>query len=51
LPENIAVDRQHTVGQHNPTPRCARAPCDAVLEPHIERIWQANLQVYCADEV
>jgi transposase InsO family protein len=42
---------RHVARQRNPALRCARAQRDAVLVPHIERIWQANLQVYGADKV
>jgi putative transposase len=31
--------------------RCARIQCDDVLNIEIERVWQANLQVYGADKV
>jgi len=34
-----------------PALRSARARRDEILVPHIERIWQANLQVYGADKV
>ena len=37
--------------QRNPTLRSARAQRDERLTPHIERVWQANLQVYGADKV
>jgi transposase InsO family protein len=35
----------------NPELRSARAKRDERLMPHIERVWQANLQVYGADKV
>ena len=37
----------------NATPnlRCARAKRDDTLMPQIERVWQANMQVYGADKV
>ena len=41
----------HATRQHNPALRCARAQRDDVLIPKIERVWQANLQVYGADKV
>jgi len=37
--------------QSNPTLRCARARRDETLAPQIERVWQANLQVYGAVKV
>ena len=37
--------------QRNPALRCARAQRDDVLSGDIERVWQANLQVYGADKV
>jgi putative transposase len=35
----------------NPDLRCDRAQRDAALIPDIQRVWQANLQVYGADKV
>ncbi len=43
--------RLHATRQRNPALRCARAQRDEVLIPKIERVWQANLQVYGADKV
>ncbi len=43
--------RLHATRQRNPALRCARAQRDDVLIPKIERVWQANLQVYGADKV
>jgi putative transposase len=43
--------RRHAAQQRNPERRCARARRDDTLVPHIERVWQANLQVYGADKV
>jgi len=43
--------RRHAARQRDPTRRCARARRDAELVPQIERVWQANLQVYGADKV
>ena len=43
--------RLHATRQRNPALRCARAQRDDVLIPRIERVWQANLQVYGADKV
>lgn len=43
--------RRHAARQRNPELRCARAQRDATLIPQIERVWQANLQVYGADKV
>lgn len=43
--------RRYAAQQRNPELRCARARRDDTLIQHIERIWQANLQVYGADKV
>ena len=43
--------RRHAAHQRHPELRSARAQRDATLIPHIERIWQSNLQVYGADKV
>lgn len=43
--------RRHAAQQRDPTLRCARRQRDDTLVPHIERVWQANLQVYGADKV
>ena len=43
--------RRHAARQRNPALRCARAKRDDVLAPQIERVWQANMQVYGADKV
>jgi putative transposase len=43
--------RRHAAHRRNPALRCARAQRDEVLVPHIERVWQANMQVYGADKV
>ena len=37
--------------QRNPELRSVRAKRDERLVPHIERVWQANFQVYGADKV
>jgi len=42
---------RHTARQRNPALHCARAQRDAALMPHIQRVWQVNLQVYGADKV
>ena len=42
---------RHAARQRNPALRCARAKRDDVLAPQIERVWQANMQVYGADKV
>ena len=34
-----------------PHRRCARAHRDEILAPQIQRVWQANMQVYGADKV
>lgn len=43
--------RRHAAQQRDPALRCARARRDESLIPHIERVWQINLQVYGADKV
>jgi hypothetical protein len=43
--------RVHAARQRKPALLPARAQCDAQLIPHIQRIWQANMQVYGADKV
>jgi transposase InsO family protein len=43
--------RRHAARQRNPELRSARARRDERLVPHIERVWEANLQVYGADKV
>jgi putative transposase len=43
--------RRYAAQQRNPALRCARSRRDEGLIPHIERVWQANLQVYGADKV
>ena len=43
--------RRHAARQRNPAFRCTRAKRDEVLAPQIERVWQANMQVYGADKV
>ena len=42
---------RHAAQQRNLALRCARAQRDDVLSVDIERVWQANLQVYGADKV
>jgi transposase InsO family protein len=42
---------RHAAQQRNPTLRCARVQRDDVLSVEIERVWQANLQVYGVDKV
>jgi len=42
---------RHAAHQRNPHLRCARAKRDDALVPQIERVWQANKQVYGADKV
>lgn len=42
---------RHVAEQRNPALRCARAQRDEDLIPKIQRVWQANLQVYGADKV
>ena len=43
--------RRYAARQCNPELRSARAKRDEMLVPHIERVWEANLQVYGADKV
>ena len=43
--------RRHCARQRNPALCCKRAQRDAILAPHIQRVWQANMQVYGADKV
>jgi len=43
--------RRHAARQRNPQLRCARAKRDEELIPHIQRVWNANLQVYGVDKV
>jgi putative transposase len=43
--------RRHAARRRNADLRSARAKRDEVLMPEIERVWQANLQVYGADKV
>ena len=43
--------RRHASRRRDPDRRCARARRDEALVPEIERVWQANLQVYGADKV
>ncbi|WP_429205307.1 IS3 family transposase [Massilia sp. UYP11] len=42
---------RYAAQQRNPALRCARVQRDEVLSVDIERVWQANLQVYGADKV
>jgi putative transposase len=43
--------RHHAARQRDPTRHPARVRRDQILIPHIERVWQANMQVYGADKV
>ena len=43
--------RRHAARQRNPALRCQRAKQDELLLPHIQRVWQSNMQVYGADKV
>ncbi|TXK21032.1 IS3 family transposase, partial [Ottowia sp. GY511] len=43
--------RRRAALRREPHRRCARAHRDEVLVPQIERVWQANMQVYGADKV
>ena len=42
---------RHAARHREPALRCARAQRDERLIAHIERVWQANLQVYGAEKV
>ena len=42
---------RHAAQQRNPALRCQRVQRDGVLAPQIERVWQANMQVYGVDKV
>ncbi|CAN7657599.1 IS3 family transposase [Acidovorax sp. LjRoot38] len=43
--------RRHAALLREPHKRCARALRDEQLIPQIQRLWQANMQVYGADKV
>jgi transposase InsO family protein len=43
--------RRHAARVRDPSRRCARAQRDDALMPEIERVWQANFEVYGADKV
>jgi putative transposase len=43
--------RRYAARRRNPALRCARAHNDEALVPHIERVWQANMQVYGVEKV
>ena len=43
--------RRHAARQRDPCLQLGRVLRDAALAPQIERVWQANLRVYRADEV
>ena len=43
--------RRYAAQERNPALRCARAKRDDILRLKIERVWQANMQVYGADKV
>ena len=43
--------RRHAARLRQPHKRCVRAKRDEVLMPQIQRVWQANMQVYGADKV
>lgn len=42
---------RHAARQRDPSLLCARARRDANLIPELQRVWQANMQVYGADKV
>ena len=42
---------RHAARQRDPSLRSARAQRDEFLVPHVQRVWQANMQVYGADKV
>jgi putative transposase len=43
--------RRHAARQRDPALCSARAQRDVILAPHIQRVWEANMQVYGADKV
>jgi putative transposase len=43
--------RRHAAQQRNPALRCTRALRDHELLAQVQRVWQANMQVYGADKV
>jgi putative transposase len=43
--------RHHAARQRDPARAPARVQRDLALLPHVERVWQANMQVYGADKV
>ena len=43
--------RRHAAQQRDPARRCARVQRDDTLIVHIQRVWNAHLQVYGADKV
>ncbi|MDP4079018.1 IS3 family transposase [Acidovorax sp. A1169] len=43
--------RRHAALLRQPHKRCARVKRDELLTPQIQRVWQANMQVYGADKV
>jgi transposase InsO family protein len=43
--------RRHAARKRDPSLRCLRDQRDDTLMPHIQRVWDANLQVYGADKV
>jgi putative transposase len=42
---------RHAARLKDPNKRCDRAKRDEVLSPHVQRVWDANRQVYGADKV
>ena len=42
---------RHAAMLREPHRHCARARRDEMLKPQIQRVWQANMQVYGADKV
>ena len=42
--------RRHAALLRQPHKRCARVKRDELLMPQIQRVWQANMQVYGADK-
>ncbi len=43
--------RRHAALLRQPHKRCDRVKRDELLTPQIQRVWQANMQVYGADKV
>lgn len=42
---------RHSARQKKPALRCRPEQRDEMLVGHIQRVWQDNFQVYCADKI